>query len=118
MKNKLTMVAIEIIKFCIPLLVVLLGWMLTNRQYRSKLVDDRERKLKKILYCLLEIRHQLKIITDFDRHMDFYISQAKNYFRDIDASSTQVKNFFGILKRDFLKKYHICPKRIKNIANE
>jgi hypothetical protein len=73
----------EVIKYYVPVFILILGWLLKMLDDRSKANRDDKRKLKKALFYLLEVRYQLKLLVIEDMQLNYFIKMFKKHLGHI-----------------------------------
>jgi hypothetical protein len=94
---------IEILKYIGPFIGVLIGWFLSRKSEKDKIKYDEQKRVKRILFILLEIRNELLQSKKMDKYLRVYIDKVKVKF-NIDESeyidSSKLKVFLkGLLMK-------------------
>lgn len=94
---------IEILKYIGPFIGVLIGWFLSRKSEKDKIKYDEQKRVKRILFILLEIRNELLQSKKMDKYLRIYIDKVKVKF-NIDESenidSSELKLFLkGLLMK-------------------
>ena len=94
---------IEILKYIGPFIGVLIGWILSRKSEKDKVKYDEQKRVKRILFILLEIRNELLQSKKMDKYLRIYIDKVKVKF-NIDESenidSSELKLFLkGLLMK-------------------
>ena len=87
---------IEVLKYIGPFIGVLIGWFLSRKSEKDKIKYDEQKRVKRILFILLEIRNELLQSKKMDKYLRVYIDKVKVKF-NIDESenidSSELKAF-------------------------
>jgi hypothetical protein len=71
---------IEVLKYSFPLFGVAVGWLLGQLAERSKIARDDRKKIKRTIYYLLEVRHQLALYCIREEELSTYYHLIKKKF--------------------------------------
>jgi hypothetical protein len=61
-----------------PLIGVFVGWLLTRRTDKDKIVMEDKRKLKRTLHILLQIRYDVKLLKRDEEFITIYLRELKS----------------------------------------
>ena len=86
---------IEILKYIGPFIGVLIGWFLSRKSEKDKIKYDEQKRVKRILFILLEIRNELLQSKKMDKYLRIYIDKVKVKFNiseseNIDSSELKL----------------------------
>ena len=83
---------LEIIKYLGPFIGIFIGWFLTRKSDKDKLLREDKIKLKRTLKNLLDIRHEVNLVKSDDVLINTYLDAIKNKFGELsDMDSDQTK---------------------------
>src|SRR5687768_6115609 len=71
---------IEILKYAFPLIGVCVGWLLTQLAEKNKVAREDKKKIKRTLYYLLEVRHQLSLYSVQEAEVEMFLAILKKKF--------------------------------------
>jgi hypothetical protein len=110
---------IEAFKYSLPVFTLVIGWMIKLWDDRNKASKDDKRKLKKALFYLLEVRHQLKKVVIEDIQFDTYIKLLKKNYGHIpdinNLDNNTLKQFLGPLLDKVIEKPFVDEKETQNL---
>lgn len=111
---------IELLKGFLPILGVIVGWILSQLTEKMKASREDTRKLKKTLFYLLELRHQLSFYVSNEEHIDIYISLIKEKFSHLESvkalDEPQVKQLLVQLIQGIVKEIPlISPQEMEEL---
>ncbi|MCB0490385.1 MAG: hypothetical protein KDC99_18045 [Cyclobacteriaceae bacterium] len=72
-----------------PFIGIFVGWLLTRKSERDRVVREDKRKIKRVVYLLLEIRYQLNLLRQDEDFITIYIETLKQKFGDIAELSDE-----------------------------
>jgi hypothetical protein len=83
---------VEILKYSLPLIGVVIGWALMQIGEWFKVAREDRRKIKKTIFFLLEVRHHLNLFTGDEEGISKYISilRKKASFLPKEVSDDQI----------------------------
>jgi len=86
---------IEILKYFGPFIGVLIGWFLSRKNEKDKIKYDEQKRVKRILFILLEIRNELLQSKKMDKYLRICIDKVKVKFNigeseNIDSSALKL----------------------------
>jgi len=86
---------IEFLKYIGPFVGVLIGWFLSRKSEKDKIKYDEQKRVKRILFILLEIRNELLQSKKMDKYLRIYIDKVKVKFsisesENIDSSELKL----------------------------
>lgn len=94
---------IEILKYIGPFIGVLIGWFLNSKSEKKKIEYDESRKIKRILFILLEIRNELLQPKKIDKYLRVYIEKVKSKFDINEIDDIDYEQLRNILKNLLIK---------------
>lgn len=94
---------IEILKYIGPFIGVLIGWFLSRKSEKDKIKYDEQKRVKRILFILLEIRNELLQSKKMDKYLRVYIDKAKVKF-NIDESENIDSSELKVFLKDLIMK--------------
>jgi hypothetical protein len=111
---------IEILKYAFPLVGVCIGWLLTQLAEKNKAVREDKRKIKRTIYYLLEVRHQLSLYSLQEAEVEMYLTVIKNkfsHYSDISQLDNSLLKTFteALLKRIVGEKPLVTDGEIQNL---
>jgi hypothetical protein len=97
---------IEVSKYSFPLLGVAVGWLLAQLAERSKIARDDRKKIKRAIYYLLEVRHQLSLYCIREDELSTYYHLVKkkfsNYTEVLQMEEVQFKTTINKLLKTII----------------
>jgi len=94
---------IEILKYIGPFIGVLIGWFLSRKNEKDKIKYDEQKRVKRILFILLQIRNELLQSRKMDKYLRVYINKVKTKFNIGESENIDPSELKLILK-DLLMK--------------
>jgi len=96
--------AVDIVKSIPPLIGVLVGWGFSQWSEKLKTAREDRRRLRKTLYYLLELHHQVRIFEANDESVKTFISILKKKFPVITENDSTLINKVIIEFTTFFRK--------------
>jgi hypothetical protein len=94
---------LEILRYITPLLGVVVGWLLAQLAEKSKAAREDKPKLKRTIFYLLEVRHQLSFYSIPDHQFNTYLSLIKKKFKPLEAFRNVDESQYKMIISAFLK---------------
>jgi hypothetical protein len=89
---------IEGLKYIGPLIGVCVGWLLTRKSDKDKLLREDKKSLKMTLRLLLDLRHEINLTRRDEDFINIYIETAKTKFGEIEGlDPEQIKILVDLL---------------------
>ncbi len=91
---------IEVLKYFGPLIGVFIGWLLTRKNDKDKLVREDKRKLKRTLKTLLDLRYEINLVRRDEDFINIYVETVKTKFGELGQLDTEQTNrIIDLLKK-------------------
>jgi len=91
---------IEVLKYLGPLIGVFVGWLLTRKNDKDKLVREDKRKLKQTLKTLLDLRYEINLVRRDEDFINIYVETVKTKFGELGQLDTEQTNrIIDLLKK-------------------
>ncbi len=88
------------IRYFGPLIGVFIGWLLTRKNDKDKLVREDKRKLKRTLKTLLDLRYEINLVRRDEDFINIYVETVKTKFGELGQLDTEQTNrIIDLLKK-------------------
>jgi hypothetical protein len=108
---------LESVKYAIPVITLVIGWLLNQWADSHKAHRDDRRKLKKTLFYLLEIRHQFRLHIPDEAQINYYLKIVKEKFSSVAEIQNMPDEIFSNQMRPFINKGLNANRNVINDAD-